>query len=74
MLIGFLCGVLLVESGCLIALGYAVYNLSVEVKGMSNSTHQIMMPSHVAGEMFQTLDDETKQKMVRPPADYDSIQ
>ena len=58
----------------LVILSVSNIKLWIELKSMQKSTHQIMMPSNVASDMFQSLDEETREKMTKVPEEYDSIQ
>lgn len=73
MLVGFLFGVCIANTVLLCAIGFYLYHFAIEVRSSQKSTHQIVMPTPIASDLFQTLDEETKQKMTKAPEEYDSI-
>lgn len=73
MLVGFLFGLCLVNLVFVCAFGFYLYHFVVEFRSSQKSTHQIVMPTPIANDLFQSLDEETKQKMTKAPEEYDSI-
>jgi hypothetical protein len=70
MLIGIILGLILVNYIATALVALAIIKNSIDTKALANSTHQIVMPNSV----FQTLDEDTKAKMVKQPEEYDTIQ